>query len=200
MSELVWSTLLSHDWKKVPKYKYKEQVSIESKEKRYYIGFALITSVCDWSRELGPGHPLNQSDVKLKKATWLRTFSALAGLFLFEFTLALFPGKFRKKKFQVLSEPDHLKTSFPLFTFSLMLNHFFWIKSPSPFFFCFFVVFFLLLQMAWRCFVTWQRMNRCSLAEETINLMCIGSWRKQTSTYCLTARVAVRKLSCLLTL
>ena len=103
----------------------------------------------------------------------------------------------KKKKFQVLSEPDHLKTSFPLFTFSLMLNHFFWIKSPSLFFLFFFVFFFLLLQMAWRCFVTWQRMNRCSLAEETINLMCIGSWRKQTSTYCLTARVAVRKLSCL---
>ena len=63
-------------------------------------------------------------------------------MFLFEFTLALFPGKFRKKKFQVLSEPDHLKTSFPLFTFSLMLNHFFWIKSPSHFFFLFFVFFF----------------------------------------------------------
>ena len=88
-------------------------------------------------------HPLNQSDVKLKKVTWLRTFPALAGLFLFEFTLALFPGKFRKKKFQVLSEPDHLKTSFLLFTFSLMLNHFFWIKSPSLFFlfFCFFFSF-----------------------------------------------------------
>ena len=99
---------------------------------------------CDWSRELGPGHPLNQSDVKFKKATWLRTFSALAGLFLFEFTLALFPGKFRKKKFQVLSEPDHLKTSFPLFMFSLMRNHFFWIKSPSLFFlfFCFFFFFY----------------------------------------------------------
>ena len=36
VSELVWSTLLSHGWKKVPKYKYiyKEQVSIESKEMR----------------------------------------------------------------------------------------------------------------------------------------------------------------------
>ena len=79
---------------------------------------------------------------KIKKATWLRTFSALAGLFLFEFTLALFPGKFRKKKFQVLSEPDHLKTSFPLFTFSLMLNHFFWIKSPSLFLFFVFLFFF----------------------------------------------------------
>ena len=195
VSELVWSTLLSHGWKKVPEYKYKEQVSIESKEKRYYIGFALITSVIDQENS---AHPLNQSDVKLKKVTWLRTFPALAGLFLFEFTLALFPGKFRKKKFQVLSEPDHFKTSFPLFTFSLMLNHFFWIKSPPLFFFfLFFCFFFLLLQMAWRCFVTWQRMNRCSLAEETINLMCIGSWRKRTSTYCLTVRVALRKLSCL---
>ena len=56
--------------------------------------------------------------------------------------MALFPGKFRKKKFQVLSEPDHLKTSFPLFI-SLMRNHFFWIKSPSLFFlfFCFFFSF-----------------------------------------------------------
>ena len=47
VSELVWSTLLSRGWKKVPKYKYKEQVSIESKEIRYDIGFALITSVID---------------------------------------------------------------------------------------------------------------------------------------------------------
>ena len=82
--------------------------------------------------------------------------------------------------------------------FSLMLYNFFRIKSPPLFLFvcCYFFAF-LLMQMAWRCFVTWQRMNRCSLAEETINLMCIGSWRKQTSTYCLTARVALRKLSCL---
>ena len=164
-------------------------------ERNMILHWFCFNYLCDWSRELGP--PSQPIRCKIKKATWLRTFSALAGLFLFEFTLALFPGKFRKKKFQVLSEPDHLKTSFPLFTFSLMLNHFFWIKSPSHFFFVFVFVFFLLLQMAWRCFVTWQRMNRCSLAEETINLMCIGSWRKQTSTYCLTARVAVRKLSCL---
>ena len=61
---------------------------------RYYIGFALITPVIDQENS---GHPLNQSDVKLKKVTWLRTFPVLAGLFYFEFTLALFSGKFRKK-------------------------------------------------------------------------------------------------------
>ena len=47
---------------------------------RYYIGFALITPVIDQENS---GHRLNQSDVKLKKMTWLRTFSVLAGLFLF---------------------------------------------------------------------------------------------------------------------
>ena len=49
---------------------------------RCCIGFALISSVID--RE-SSGHPLNQSDVKIKnkkkKATWVRKFF-LTGLFL----------------------------------------------------------------------------------------------------------------------
>ena len=168
---------------------------------RYYIGFALITPVIDQENS---GHPLNQSDVKLKKVTWLRTFPVLAGLFLFWVYTGSFFRKISKKKIpsSVRTRPfknvrsifyavfkcyDKLSKDFCLL-FSLMLYHFFRIKSHSFFFLLFF--FFLLLQMAWRCFVTWQRMNRCSPAEETINLMCIGSWRKQTSMYCLTARVA----------
>ena len=143
----------------------------------------------------------------------MRTFF-LTGLFLLWVYIGSFFRKIQKNKFQVLSEPDLLKNvrsiCYAVFKcydklikdfcllFSLMLYNFFRIKSPSLFLFvfCYFFVF-LLLQMAWRCFVTWQRMNRCSLAEETINLMCIGSWRKRTSTYCLTTRVALRKLSCL---
>ena len=117
-----------------------QRASFYRVERNTILHWFCFNYLCDWSREHGP--PSQPIRCKIKKATWLRTFSALAGLFLFEFTLALFPGKFRKKKFQVLSEPDHLKTSFPLFTFSLMLNHFFWIKSPSHFFFVFFFVFF----------------------------------------------------------
>ena len=75
-----------------------QRVSFYRVERNAILHWFCFNYPCDWSRELGSGHPLNQSDVKLKKATWLRTFSALAGLFLFEFTLALFPGKFRKKK------------------------------------------------------------------------------------------------------
>ena len=92
--ELVWSTLLSHGWKKVPKYKYKEQVSIESKEIWYYIGFALITSVIDQENS---GHPLNQSDVKLKKRRGCARFPPLLACFYLSLHWLFFQENFEKK-------------------------------------------------------------------------------------------------------
>ena len=76
------------------------------------------------------GPPSQPIRCKIKKATWLRTFSALAGLFLFEFTLALFPGKFRKK---------NSKFSLNQTLWCLIIS--FGLKVPL-FFFCFFVFFF----------------------------------------------------------
>ena len=106
---------------------------------RFCIGFALITSVIDQENS---GHPLNQSDVKLKKRRGCARFPPLLACFYLSLHWLFFQENFEKKNSK-FSEPDHLKTSFPLFTFSLMLNHFFWIKSPSLFFlfFCFFFSF-----------------------------------------------------------
>ena len=61
---------------------------------RYYIGFALITSVIDQENS---GHPLNQSDVKLKKRRGCARFPPLLACFYLSLHWLFFQENFEKK-------------------------------------------------------------------------------------------------------
>ena len=74
-----------------------QRVSFYRVERNAILHWFCFNYPCDWSRELGPGHPLNQSDVKLKKRRGFARFPPLLACFYLSLQWLFFQENFEKK-------------------------------------------------------------------------------------------------------